>query len=92
MPASQYIRVKKVLEQAERPLALFEIQTRIKHIFGVMDSDAAISARIRDIRHDMQQKNEGTILGQKAGPNKCYHLYVLVKEFDTGVSKIDAGS
>lgn len=92
MPASQYIRVKKVLEQAERPLALFEIQTRIKLIFGAMDSDAAISARIRDIRHDLQARNEGTILGQKAGPDKAYHLYVLVKDFDSGVLKSDAGS
>ena len=90
MPASQYIRVKKVLEQAERPLALFEIQRRIKLIFGVIDSDAAISARIRDIRQDLQAENKGTILGQKAGPDKAYYLYVLVKEFDTGVLKVDA--
>ena len=92
MSASQYIRVKKVLEQAERPLALFEIQARIKLIFKKMDSDAAISARIRDIRHDMQTKNEGTILGQKAGPEKSYYLYTMVKDFDSGISKMNAGS
>ncbi len=79
MPLSQYMRVKQVLEKAERPLALFEIRGRIRQLFFVMDSDAAISARIRDIRHDLEFSREGTILGQKAGTKKAYYLYALVK-------------
>ena len=49
---SQYARVLAVLESAANPLSLFEIKDAILARFKLTDSEAAISARIRDIRHN----------------------------------------
>jgi len=58
---SQYDRVLAVLKAAAKPLSLFEIREAITARFERMDSEAAISARIRDIRHDLERNQTGTI-------------------------------
>lgn len=63
---TQLIRVKQVLETAEQALALFEIKDRIFQVFRRVDSEAAISARIRDLRHQMELHGTGTITGVRA--------------------------
>lgn len=47
---NQRSRVLEVLETAEGPLTLGEIQDVIRERFGVRDGEASISARIRDLR------------------------------------------
>lgn len=75
---SQYQRVKKVLEDADAPLALFQIREKILERFVQTDSDSAISARIRDIRHDLDQDKLGTIINHRV-PGKAYVRYELVR-------------
>lgn len=80
MKVTQYQRVKTILSKADRPLALFEIAAMIRLEFGRYDSDAAISARIRDIRHDLEKSNQGTIAGKIAGKGKHHYIYEMIKE------------
>lgn len=58
---SQYSRVLEVLETAGKPLALFEIKEAILKRFKRLDSEAGISARIRDIRHALEVQAVGTV-------------------------------
>lgn len=74
---SQYQRVKAVLERARKPLALHDIAARIWRDFSVRDSEAAISARIREIRHDLVANGRGTVIGVRAGPDKAHHIYAI---------------
>lgn len=73
----QYDRVKEVLQRTERPLPLHSIHDEIRHHFGVLDSEAAISARIRDIRHDLEKSGEGTVYSERV-PEKAYHRYRVI--------------
>lgn len=58
---SQYTRVEDVLRETSRPLALHQIHEAIRMKYGVLDSEAAISARIREIRHALEQSGGGTV-------------------------------
>lgn len=58
---SQYDRVLAVLKAAVQPMSLFEIKEAISARFERMDSEAGISARIRDIRHDLERSRAGTV-------------------------------
>lgn len=78
---SQYDRVKAVLQAATKPLALCEIRRRILMRFSVSDSEAAISARIRDIRHDLQ-KEGFTVASQRAAPGVSNPVYWLTRLTD----------
>lgn len=62
---SQYDRVLAVLKAAAQPLSLFEIRQAIMARFERMDSEAGISARIRDIRHDLEKAQAGTICARR---------------------------
>lgn len=74
--ATQYQHVKAILEKSRRALAIHEIGARIFSRFGVRHADTAISARIREIRRDLE--NEGrTILSRRAGPGKAHHVYAI---------------
>lgn len=58
---SQYTRVEAVLRETSKPLALHQIHEEIRLKYGVLDSEAAISARIREIRHALEQSGGGTV-------------------------------
>lgn len=74
---SQYARVKHVLERASRPLALHEIHEAIRLKYQAFDAETAISARIRDIRHDLEREGK-TIFSCRAGHGKAHHIYQIV--------------
>lgn len=74
---SQYDRVKQVLQDTEKPLALHTIHSDIYRRFGVMDSEAAISARIREIRYDLEQSGGGSVYSERV-PEKAYHRYKVI--------------
>ena len=63
---TQYSRVMTILEAASKPLALFEIRTAILERFKQMDSEAGISARIRNIRQRLEVEGAGTVHAEKA--------------------------
>lgn len=71
---SQYERVKLVLQETEKPLALHHIHAAIRERFSAFDSEAGISARIRDIRHDMERAGTGTVYTERV-EGKSYLLY-----------------
>jgi hypothetical protein len=73
---SQLNRVKIVLAEADNSLSLWEIKERIQAVFGQIDSEAAISARIRDIRAVMEKMDEGTILGIRV-EGKAWQRYAM---------------
>ena len=73
----QKARVRSVLEEANRPLALHEIGNRIARKFRTRDAETAISARIRELRYEME-KDGLTIHSERAGPGKQHHLYRVV--------------
>lgn len=73
---TQYARVKAVLQKARKPLALHEIRERILRQFKHMDAETAISARIRDIRRDLELEGQ-TVMSRRAGIGKAHHLYFL---------------
>lgn len=75
---SQYARVQKVLESTKAPLALHEIHEAIRIQFGVLDSEAAISARIREIRHAVEVAGAGYIHTERA-EGKAYLRYRLIQ-------------
>lgn len=75
---TQRIRVKEILETADTALALFEIKERIFQVFRRIDSEAAISARIRDLRREMELLGSGTIIGARAA-GKAWQRYQLNK-------------
>ncbi|WP_074829754.1 MULTISPECIES: hypothetical protein [Pseudomonas] len=88
---TQYARVLAVLEGAEKPLALFEINERIEARFNRKDSEAAISARIRDIRHDLELKNAGSVSSAKAkGAQWC--RYWLFKPSDDLANSVSSAT
>lgn len=72
--ATQYQHVKAILEKSRRALAIHEIGARIFSRFGVRHADTAISARIRDIRHDLAAEGR-TVLSREAGRGKKHHVY-----------------
>lgn len=74
---SQYARVKSVLERASRPLALYEIHEAIRLMYQTFDAETAISARIRDIRHDLEREGK-TIWSARVGHGKHHHHYRIV--------------
>lgn len=80
----QKARVKAVLEDARRPLALHEIGTAIYRRFRTRDAETAISARIRDLRHDLELEG-ATIHSERAGPGKCHHVYRIVNTKQTAL-------
>jgi hypothetical protein len=73
----QYAHVKEILEGAERALAIHEIGARIWNKFRVRHADTAISARIREIRADLELKGKRTIHSRRAGPNHHHHVYAI---------------
>lgn len=77
---SQYSRVLTILETADGPLALFEIAKRIKMRFRLVDSEAGISARIREIRKNLEFHNKKTIIGVRAGDGKHNHIYAIANK------------
>lgn len=74
---SQYKRVKAVLECANKPLALHEIGKISYQMHRVRDAETAISARIRDLRHDLEREGK-TIWSAPASRTKKHHLYQIV--------------
>lgn len=71
---TQQRRVKAVLEAASQPLTLHQIGEEIRQKFDSWDAETAISARIRDLRHDLESHGK-TILSKRAGPGKHHHCY-----------------
>lgn len=82
MATSQKARVLAVLQASDVPLALFEIRDRIEAQFMQFDSDAAISARIRDIRHELEVESCGTV-GRVQVPGRSWCRYQLVRNGST---------
>ena len=80
--ATQYTHVRAVLEGAKNALAIHEIGAEIWRRYRVRHADTAISARIREIRHDIERETEKkrvkkTILSWRAGPKKAHHVYCI---------------
>lgn len=75
---TQYAHVKAVLEQAKRPLALFQISSEITKKFNVRHAETAISARIREIRQDIIREGR-TIHSKRKSKRDAYHVYAIVK-------------
>lgn len=75
---TQYARVKSVLEEADKPLSLFQIRRRIRESFNRIDSECAISARIREVRHDLLTEGK-TIASERVGAGKHYHVYWIAQ-------------
>jgi len=71
---SQYQRVEETLRATLRPLALHQIHEAIRTRYGVLDSEAAISARIREIRHALEVSGEGTVATEPV-EGKAYLRY-----------------
>lgn len=74
---TQYDRVLKILESSEVALTLNQIHRAIRHRFKKTDAETAISARIRDIRHDYEALHKGSIIGRRVAPGKYHHEYQL---------------
>ena len=74
--ATQYDHVKAVLEKSGRALAIHQINARILSRFGIQHSDTAISARIREIRKDLEVEGR-TIFSHRASEKKHHHLYYI---------------
>lgn len=71
---SQYARVEAVLRATSRPLALHQIHEAIRMRYGLLDSEAAISARIREIRHNLETSGGGTVVTEPV-EGKAYLRY-----------------
>ena len=71
---TQYARVLSVLRDESEPQSLFQIRNRIKKVHNRVDSECAISARIRDIRRELM-RDGFTVESRRAGPGKSYHIY-----------------
>lgn len=79
---TQYAHVRAVLESATKALAIHDIGAQIWKRFRVRHADTAISARIREIRKDLERETEKkrvkkTIVSWRAGPRKAHHLYCI---------------
>lgn len=74
MAMTQYQHVLSVLKRSRRALAIHEIGQKIVRRFEVRHADTAISARIRDIRHDLAAEGR-TVLSREAGRGKKHHVY-----------------
>lgn len=79
---TQYARVKAVLEGATKPLSIFQIQKKIRRAFDRIDSECAISARIREIRRDLHPDGK-TIHSERVGSGKHYHIYWVTRFRDS---------
>lgn len=75
---TQYARVKAVLLGAEKPLSIFQIQKRIRKAFDRIDSECAISARIREIRQELHSDGK-TIHSERVGSGRHYHVYWVTR-------------
>lgn len=75
-PDTQYAHVRYVLEHSRRALAIHEIGGRIWRRFEVRHADTAISARIRELRHDLETEGK-TVVSRRAGPGKAHHVYSI---------------
>ncbi|MBX9755847.1 MAG: hypothetical protein K2X80_13915 [Pseudomonadaceae bacterium] len=75
---TQYERVLAVLDRSAVPLALHEIKDAILARFEQMDSEAGISARIRDIRHDLEGRKAGTVEAVRA-PGRAWYRYFVAR-------------
>ncbi|WP_282347949.1 hypothetical protein [Pseudomonas sp. PS01301] len=73
---TQLSRVLEILETSSKPLALFEIKAAILERFRQLDSEAGISARIRNIRHRLENDGAGTVRAEKA-ENVSWYRYRL---------------
>lgn len=79
---SQYTRVEQVLRDTSKPLALHEVHEHIRLRFGVLDSEAAISARIREIRQALEASGGGSVHSEGV-QGKAYLRYrVIATESD----------
>ncbi len=84
----QYARVEAVLRKTGKPLALHEIHDEILTRYGVLDSEAAISARIREIRQALEKSGGGTVHSVPV-EGKAYLLYrVIAKASDLPQSEL----
>lgn len=70
----QYQRVEEVLRATTKPLALHQLHDAIRSRFNKFDSEAAISARIREIRAHLERTGGGTVLTEPV-PGKAYLRY-----------------
>ena len=75
---TQYNHVMSVLESSDRALAVHEIGQEIWKRYQVRHADTAISARIREIRHDLEREGK-TILSHRASETKHHHVYLIGK-------------
>lgn len=75
---TQYDHVKAILEGSRQALAIHDISKAIWQRFRVRHADTAISARIRELRHDLAVKGK-TIVSHRAAPDKCHHVYAISK-------------
>ena len=74
--ATQYDHVKAVLQSSRRALAIHEIGQKIWKRYEVRHADTAISARIREIRKDLESEGK-TIFSHRASETKHHHLYYI---------------
>lgn len=79
---TQYAHVRAVLESASKALAIHDIGAQIWKRFRVRHADTAISARIREIRKDLERETEKkrvrkTIVSWRAGEGKAHHVYCI---------------
>lgn len=74
---TQYQRVKAVLEKAAKPLAIHQISQISFRLHGVRDADTAVSARIREIRRDLEPDGK-TVFGRPASRHKRHHVFQIV--------------
>lgn len=80
--ATQYAHVRAVLESATRALAIHEIGAEIWSRYRIRHADTAISARIREIRKDIEAETatalyRRTVISCRAGPKDAYHIYCI---------------
>lgn len=88
---SQYTRVEAVLRDTSKPLALHDIHEQIRRRYDVLDSEAAISARIREIRHALEASGGGTVHSEGV-QGKAYLRYrIIATASDLQQSELFAG-
>lgn len=79
----QYNHVKAVLESSSDALAIHEIGQEIWRRYQVRHADTAISARIRDIRNDLEADGK-TIFSHRASETAHHHVYYIGGLSDCG--------
>lgn len=75
---TQYAHVKAILHSSRRALAIHETGDRIWRRFQVRHADTAISARIRELRKDLERDGL-TVLSHRADKNKHHHVYFIAQ-------------